>query len=132
MKKKNKTKIKKKTGRKLFDGKNYDEVIRKLEQVWSIGGSDEEAAFFANIAKSSLCEFLKRSPLVSERKEALKNKTILKARQEVVKGLENNPEFSLKYLERKRRNEFALKLENESKEEVSLKIEIIDAKGRSN
>ncbi len=96
-------------GRKLFDGKDYKIVIEKLEQVWAIGGSDKEASFYANIDPSALSRFLKTHLAVSQRKDALKNKPILKARQEVVKGLDNNPEFSLKFLERKLPKEFCLK-----------------------
>jgi hypothetical protein len=33
----------------------------------------------------------------------------LKARQEVIKGLDGDPDFSLRYLERKRKDEFAPK-----------------------
>lgn len=35
----------------------------------------------------------------------------LKARQEVIKRLQDNPDFSLKYLERKKKNEFSLRHE---------------------
>ena len=94
-------------GRPLFNGKDYNEVILKLEQVWGIGGSDAEAALFAGISKTSLCEFLKANPPVAERKEELKNTPILAARQEVVKGIRSNPEFSLKFLERRKSDEFA-------------------------
>jgi hypothetical protein len=119
----------KKDGRKLFDGKNYDTVILKLEQVWGIGGSDHEAARFAEISPASLCQFLKKSEHVSKRKEELKNNPILKARQEIVKGLTNNPEFALKFLERKLPDEFGVKqrvaLEGGGKgsEPISIKFE---------
>jgi hypothetical protein len=99
----------KNAGRKIFDGKDKAITIQKLEQVWGIGGSDKEASFYADISPAALSDFLKKNPDITERKEALKNKPILKARQEVVKGLDNNPEFSLKYLERKLQDEFAIK-----------------------
>lgn len=108
-KKKIGTTKKKGAGRKLFDGKKETDVIRKLEEVWAIDGTDEEAAFFADISKASLSDYLKKHPAISERKHALKNKPVLKARQEVVKGLAGDHEFSLKYLERKRSKEFSTK-----------------------
>ena len=37
----------------------------------------------------------------------LKHQPVLKARTELVKGLEGNPLLSLRYLERKRRDEFS-------------------------
>jgi len=38
---------------------------------------------------------------------------VLLARQELIKGIKGNPEMALKYLERKRKNEFSLKQEIE-------------------
>lgn len=115
-------------GRKIFDGKGEAFILQKLEQVWGIGGSDAEAAFYAEISPAALSDYLKKHPAITERKEALKNKPILKARQEVVKGLENNPEFSLKYLERKISKEFALRtkheLTGEGGEELSININL--------
>ena len=95
-------------GRKLFDGKDEQAIIRKLEQVWAMGGSDEEAAFYAEISKASLSEYLSRTPEISERKEALKEKPILKARQTVIKDLDT-PSTAQWYLERKRKNEFGVR-----------------------
>lgn len=106
----------KKTGRKLFNGKDEKTVVQKLEQVWTFGGSDKEAAFYAEISPAALSDYLKKNPLISERKEALKNKPILKAREELIKGLKDNPELALKYLERKLPDEFALKNILEHKE----------------
>lgn len=94
-------------GRKWFDGKNEDAVITKLTQVWAIGGTDAEAAYYADISTASISRYLDSHPDISEQKNRLKNKPILKARREVIKGLNKNPDFSLKYLERKLSNEFA-------------------------
>jgi len=98
-------------GRKLFDGKNRGDVIRKLELAWACRATDAEAAFFADISPSSLSEFLSRNPKISERKEALKNKPILEARMCLVKAVTTDPELALKFLERVKRDEFSLKYE---------------------
>lgn len=98
-----------KVGRPIFDGKDVNIVIQKLEQVWSIGGTDKEACLYADISPAALSNYLKNHPVISERKTALLESPKLKARQEVIKGLSNNPEFALKYLERKASNEFAIK-----------------------
>lgn len=98
-----------KIGRKLFDGKDFNIVIAKLEQVWSVGGSDKEASFYANIDPSALSRFLKSHPNISQRKQALLNNPNLKARFEMIKGMKDNPEFALKYVERKLPDEFAVK-----------------------
>ena len=123
---KGKIKDKKKAGRKLFDGKNEKEVIPKLEQVWSIGGTDKEACFYAEISPPALCRYLQKHPAVSERKEALKQGPILKARREVVTGLTGNPEFALRYLERKLPDEFGLK-QNQA---ISQTVVVVNGKNR--
>ena len=103
------------------------ETIKRLEEVFSIGGSDLEACFYANISKTALYDYQQKKPEFAERKAQLKEKTILKARQEVIKGLTNNPEFSLKYLERKRKAEFATRVENKVEvEDVNSVLDDLD------
>jgi hypothetical protein len=92
-------------GRKLFDGKSEEIVIQKLEEVWALDGTDAEAAFYAGISPASLSDYLKKHPDVSERKQALSQKPVLKARQAVVKNLDD-PNHAFRYLEKKRRKEF--------------------------
>ena len=81
------------------------EIIGKLEEVFAIGGSDLEACFYAGIGKTTLYNYQNVHPDFVERKEMLKEKPILKARQTVVKSLDD-PDMALKYLERKRKSEF--------------------------
>ncbi len=82
------------------------ETIRKLEEVFAIGGSDSEACFYAGISKESLYAYCREHPEFTDRKESLKEKPILKARQTVVKSLDN-PDYAFKYLERKKKDEFS-------------------------
>ena len=110
-------------GRKLFDGKSKEIVIQKLEEVWAIGGSDEEAAFYAGISKAALSDFLKKNIDISERKEALKEKPILKARQTVVRDLDD-PNGARWYLTKKRKLEFGETLELSG--EITKKIISVD------
>lgn len=101
--------------------KQTPEVIAKLESVFAIDGTIREACFYANIGESTYYEWVKNDKELLERFERLREKPVLKARREVIKGLDGNPEFSLKYLERKRKNEFSLrtehKVENERNDE---------------
>lgn len=87
------------------------ETIRRLEEVFSLGGTDKEACFYAGIGQSTLYDYQKENSEFSERKEALKNKPILKARQTVVASLDK-PESAMWYLERKRKQEFSTRVEN--------------------
>lgn len=98
-------------GRPLFDGKSEELVIQKLEEAFAFGASDLEACFYADISKTALYEYQKKHPSFQERKEKLKERPILLARQSVVSGLKDSPELALKFLERKRKSEFALRSE---------------------
>jgi hypothetical protein len=116
-------------GRKLFDGKNEQEVLQKLEQVFSIDGTDEEACVYADISPAALYAYQKKHPHFQEHKKALKNLPNLKARQELVKGLTGNPELALKYLERKLKSEFAPKAELEHSGNLTgIAVNFIDGK----
>lgn len=88
-----------------------DEVLRKLNEAFAFGASDKEACFYADIAPATLYKYQDVHPEFVERKDLLKERPILLARQSVIRGLENDPHLSLKYLERKRRKEFALRQE---------------------
>lgn len=81
------------------------ETVNKLEEVFAIGGTDEEACFYANISKQTLYDYQAKYPEFVDRKESLKNKPVLKARQTVVKALDN-PHDAQWYLTKKRKIEF--------------------------
>lgn len=98
---------KKKTGRRLFNGKSEEIVIQFLKAAWAIGCNDAEACAYADISVTALFEYCKKHPEVSEIKNRLKQKPFLVARQSVVAALKNNPEIAFRYLERKRPEEFA-------------------------
>lgn len=99
------------------------ETISKLEEIFSLGGSDEEACFFAGIGKSTLYNYQKECPEFVERKEALKETPILKARRTVIKSLEE-PNHAFRFLERKKRGEFGPTLDISG--EVTSKVISVD------
>lgn len=88
-----------------------DLVTKKLEEAFSIGASISEACFYADISTVTYYNWKKENEELFNRFDELKQKPIFKARAEVVKGLENNPEFALKYLAKKKRDEFGDKLD---------------------
>jgi hypothetical protein len=90
------------------------ETIAKLEQAWSMGCSDLEACLLADIGKTALYNYQKKHPDFMERKEILKEKLVLKARTVIADALNRKDENTAKwYLERKRKDEFSTKVENE-------------------
>ncbi len=101
--------------------------LAQLEQAFSIGASDLEACAFADIAGSVLYAYQERHPEFVERKNRLKEQPTLLARQSVVGGLRSDPHLALKYLERKKKDEFSLKQEVEHSGDAARPIVVIDA-----
>jgi hypothetical protein len=91
--------------------KKTPETVKKIEEAAALDASMEEIAFYAGISKQTLYDWLKDDPDLRERVDALRQKPVLKARQAVVRGLDD-PGTALKYLERKRRDEFAVRKEH--------------------
>jgi hypothetical protein len=88
------------------------ETINKLEEAFAIGASDGEACFYADISNVTLWKYEKEHPEFVNRKEQLKERPVLLARQAVMKGLENHDStLGMKYLERRRPREFAVRQE---------------------
>ena len=93
-------------GRPWFDGKSTVEIISKCKSVWAIGGTDTEAACYAEISIAALNRWLAIHPEDKDMRDRLKETPILKARQTVVNALED-PAHAWRYLEHKRGDEFA-------------------------
>ena len=96
-------------GRPLFDGKNVKDVLAKLEEAYAIGATDIEACCFADISTTALSRYLEKNKKFRARRTLLKQRPILAARNEVVKGIKGDKEFAFRYLSRKRPGEFGLK-----------------------
>lgn len=96
----------------------------KLEQAFAIGCSDEEACSYAEISPDQLYYY--ENNIDKEfrvKKQELKQKPILKAKQTVVKSLDL-PEHARWYLERRAKKEFGNALELSG--EVTSKIVKLD------
>ena len=66
------------------------EVIRKLEEAFKWGCTDLEACCNADISKSTLYDYCIEHPEFSERKETLKNNTLLKAKMVISTAIDGN------------------------------------------
>lgn len=104
------------------------EIINKLKEAFAIGAGVEEACYYAEIDKGTYYNWIKDNEQLFNEFERLKQKPILKARQEVIKGLEGNPEFALKYLSKKKRDEFGDSFDVTSNGETisNVKVEILN------
>lgn len=82
------------------------ETIRKLEGAFAIDASVKEACYYADISTDTFYRWIKLYPKLSYKLERLREKPVLKARQTVVKSLDQ-PDYAFKYLERKKKDEFS-------------------------
>jgi hypothetical protein len=83
-----------------------NEVVNKLEEVFSLDGTIEEACLYAGISRQTYYNWIKENSELIDRFNLLRKTPILKARRTVVSAL-TDPEFALKYLERKLKAEFS-------------------------
>lgn len=108
-----------------------EEKVKKLEEVFAIDGTIEEACFYADISKQTYYDWLKRKPELIDRFDALRNRPVLKARQTVVKSLDN-PDHAFKYLEKKRKKEFGNAVDLTSGGEKITGFQFIKPNGNTN
>lgn len=111
---------KKKNGRPLFDGKSEESVVQKLEEAFAMGCTDLEACLYADISKSAFYAYQDKHPEFLNRKEILKERPVLQARNSVIKAMRYDGNLALKYLERKKKSEFALRTEMTGKDGADL------------
>jgi hypothetical protein len=95
-----------KPGRKL---KMDRLTLGKLREAFLLGCTDREACLYADINPDTLYEYQKQNPKYSDQKEQYKSNPVLIARESVVTGLKSDPNLALKYLERKKSDEFSLR-----------------------
>jgi hypothetical protein len=92
------------------------EVVKKLEEAFALGCTDLEACFYANISKHTLYNYQNANPEFIDRKESLKERPVLLARQSVIKALESDEpackKIAFDYLTKRKRDEFADRVEN--------------------
>lgn len=93
-----------------------EETVKKLEEAFLLGCSDLEACFFADISKQTLYNYQEKNPEFVDRKEKLKENPTFLARTSVINGFKESPELALKYLERKKKDEFSLRSELTAKD----------------
>lgn len=89
-----------------------DEILLKLEAAFCMGCTDKEACQFAGIGLATLYNYQKDHPEFLEEKDLWKENPILKARMTVYTSMGFNAELAMKFLERKKRDEFATRQEH--------------------
>lgn len=88
------------------------ETRQKIEEAAAMDCTMEEIAFYANISKQTLYNWMESDKKFKERLDELRTNPVLKARRTIVDKLDN-AEHAKWYLERKRKTEFSQKIETD-------------------
>ena len=102
-----------------------DDVLQKLEYAFKLGCTNREACLHADISEASLYERLKQNEEYLEKVTAWKETPILLARTSVVEALKDDPDLAMKFLERKKKNEFSLKTEVDQSINGKMTVELV-------
>lgn len=89
------------------------EKIKKLEEAFALDCTIKEACLYADISIQTLYNRQEADPKLFERFELLREQPVLTARQSVINNMKKDGDLALKYLERKRKNEFSPRQEIE-------------------
>jgi len=89
-----------------------EKVLDQLRQAYLWGATNAEASAYADISSRTLYEYLAKNPEFSHKIENWKSEPLLKAKKTVVESLDE-PKNAQWYLERKQKDEFSTKVEND-------------------
>mgnify|MGYP007071599314 CR=1 FL=1 len=102
--------VAKKTGRPTV---MTDRVLDLLRQAYLWGATNAEACAYAEISARSLYEYLEKNPEFSQKIEEWKTNPLLRAKKKVVEDIDKDVKNAQWYLERKQKDEFSTKVEND-------------------
>lgn len=78
----------------------------KLEQAAAIDASVEEMAYYCDVSRQTIYNWLENDKELFDKIERLRNKPVLTARQTVAKGVAESYSNAMDYLKRKKKKEF--------------------------
>lgn len=93
--------------------KRTEVLVGKLEYAFSLGCTVTEACLYAGISRDTYYEWCKADAKLSDRMDELRESPILIARESVIKGIKTDPDLALKFLERRKKDEFSTKTETD-------------------
>ncbi len=88
-------------------------VVRKLTEAFKLDMTVEEACLYAKISKDTYYRKCKADPGFSDEMERARQFASAKARRVVIEKMEDDGGLALKYLERKRKDEFSPRFEQQ-------------------
>jgi len=85
-----------------------EDVVRKLIEAFKLDVTVEEACLYADISKDTFYRKLNEDEGFSDEIGRARQYATMATRLSIIKALPSDPHLALKYLERKRREEFGL------------------------
>lgn len=101
-----------------------DITVKKIEEALAMDCSIEEVCLMANISKQTFYNWQNSFPELKERFDLLRATPFLKARDTIIKSLDN-PQHAFEYMKRKKKNEFSERLEQTGADGKDLPTPII-------
>ena len=99
-------------------------VLSKLREAYLVDATDEQACLFANIGQATLYRYQAENPEFRERKEVWKNQVRLHAKFRVAKDVKKDGALALKLLERREKDSYSTRVEQEGRLEVKIMNDI--------
>lgn len=120
--------VTRKAGKMARPTKMTPETLDKLRQAYLIGANDKEAYAYAGISHETFYNYIQKHPEFREQIDRWQDEPILKAKTTIVKNLDD-VKNSQWYLERKRKDEFSVRTENDTAVSIDLAGKILQAYG---
>lgn len=103
---------------------NIEQYLTNIQPYLEVGCSLYEACLHGCVPYTTVIDYQKNDDEIRKKIERMSNVPILTARQSVVGSMAENAELALKYLERKKKDEFSLKTEVDSNVKGNISISI--------
>jgi len=87
-----------------------DDMRSKIEEVAALDGSVEEMAYYCDVSRQTIYNWLEEDKALFGKVERLRERPVLKARQTISKALDQ-PQHAQWYLSRKKKLEFSERVE---------------------
>lgn len=101
-------------------------VIGKLETAFATGYTDEQACIFAGISPDALYDYCRKNPEFGKRKELLKKNVDMQAKRNLFERIvEGDKATSMWWLERKCKDEFSTRVDQNHKGNLSLTLPVV-------
>lgn len=86
------------------------DATQKLEQMYSMDSSIKEIAYYLDVSAQTIYNWKEKNPELFDKLERLRERPVLKARQTVIKSLDD-PNHAFRYLEKKAKKEFGVSVD---------------------